>query len=99
MRPIADLILTNGRVYTLDPARPWASAVAIRGGRYIAIDDVEAVRGAATKMVDLKGRMAMPGVTDIHAHMLMGGQAEMFDLNFSSALGVDEICAAVRGWA
>jgi hypothetical protein len=43
--------------------------------------------------------MAMPGITDIHTHMLMGGQADMFDLNFSSALGVDGICAAVHAWA
>ena len=99
MRPTADLILQNGRIYTCDPARPWAAAVAIRNGRYIAIDEVEAVRATSTRSIDLKGRMAMPGVTDIHAHMLMGGQAEMFDLNFPASLGVDGICEAVRAWA
>jgi predicted amidohydrolase YtcJ len=102
MTPTADLILRNGRIYTVDPAQPWASAVAVRNGRYIAVGDeaaVEAVKGATTEIVDLKGRMAMPGITDIHTHMLMGGQAEMFDLNFASSLGVDDICAAVRAWA
>jgi predicted amidohydrolase YtcJ len=102
MTPIADLILRNGRIYTVDPAQPWASAVAVRNGRYVAIGDdaaVEAVKGASTEIVDLKGAMAMPGITDIHTHMLMGGQAEMFDLNFASSLGVDDICAAVRAWA
>jgi predicted amidohydrolase YtcJ len=102
MAPTADLILRNGRIYTVDRAAPWASAVAIRNGRYIAIGDdaaVEAVKGPATRIVDLEGRMAMPGITDIHTHMLMGGQAEMFDLNFASSLGVDEICAAVRAYA
>jgi predicted amidohydrolase YtcJ len=100
--PKADLILRNGRIYTVDNARPWATAVAIRNGRYIAIGDdaaVEATGSASTAMIDLQGRMAMPGITDIHTHMLMGGQAEMFDLNFSSALGVDGICAAVLAWA
>ena len=100
--PIADLILLNGHIYTVDPTKPWASAAAIRNGRYIAIGDtaeVEATKGPLTEVVDLKGRMAMPGVTDIHTHMLMGGQAEMFDLNFASSLGVDEICAAVCVWA
>ena len=98
--PTADLILHNGRIYTVDSARPWVDAVAIRNGRYIAIgDEAGATEGGATLVVDLQGRMAMPGITDIHTHMLMGGQAEMFDLNFSSALGVDDICAAVQAWS
>jgi predicted amidohydrolase YtcJ len=98
----ADLILRNGRIYTVDRAKAWVSAVAVRNGRYIAIGDDAAVKdceGSSTEVVDLGGRMAMPGITDIHTHMLMGGQAEMFDLNFSSALNVDQICAAVRAWA
>lgn len=98
----ADLILRNGRIYTVDPGRSWASAVAIRNGRYVAVGDDAAVaplKGDSTDVVDLAGRMAMPGITDIHTHMLMGGQTEMFDLNFSSGLGVDGICDAVRGWA
>ena len=97
----ADLILRNGRIYTVDRAQPWASAVAIRNGSFIAVGDDAAVRaceGPSTKIVDLGGLMAMPGIVDIHTHMLMGGQAEMFDLNFSSALNVDQICDAVRGW-
>jgi predicted amidohydrolase YtcJ len=100
--PAADLILHNGRIYTVDAKRSWASAVAISKGRFIAIGDdatVEAVRAASTEIVDLAGRMAMPGIVDIHTHMLMGGQAELFELNFSSACHVDEICAAVRAWA
>src|SRR5574337_465425 len=99
---VADLILRNGRIYTVDAKRRWASAVAISRGRFIAVGDdatVEPFRGAASEVIDLKGRMAMPGIVDIHTHMLMGGQAEMFDLKFSSALHVDEICAAVRAWA
>ena len=98
---VADLILRNGRIYTVDAARSWASAVAVRNGRYIAIGDDAAVapyRDETTRVVDLGGRMAMPGITDIHTHMLMGGQAEMFDLNFSSALGLEDICSAVAAW-
>ncbi len=102
MKAFADLILRNGRIYTVDDKRSWASAVAIRNGRYIAIGDDAAVdphKGPSTEIVDLAGRMAMPGITDIHTHMMMGGQAELFDLNFASSLGVDGICAAVRAWA
>jgi predicted amidohydrolase YtcJ len=98
----ADLILRNGRIYTVDRARSWASAVAILNGRYVAVGDdaaVERYRGPATAIVDLQGRMAMPGITDIHTHMLMGGQAELFDLTFPSSFNVDQICAAVRARA
>lgn len=98
----ADLILRNGRIYTIDAKRSWVSAVAISKGRFVGIGDdaaVEPFKGPSTEVKDLAGHMAMPGIVDIHTHMLMGGQAEMFDLNFSSACNVDEICAAVRGWA
>jgi hypothetical protein len=102
MKAPADLILRNGRIYTVNRAQPWADAVAIRNGRYVAVGDdaaMEPCRGPGTEIVDLGGRMAMAGITDIHTHMLMGGQAELFDLKFSSALGVDQICTAVRAWA
>ena len=82
MKAFADLILRNGRIYTVDDKRSWASAVAIRNGRYIAIGDDAAVaphKGPSTEIVDLSGRMAMPGITDIHTHMMMGGQAELFE--------------------
>ena len=74
----ADLILRNGRIYTVDRARSWASAVAILNGRYVAVGDdaaVERYRGPATAIVDLQGRMAMPGITDIHTHMRRGSTA------------------------
>ncbi|MBR1177172.1 amidohydrolase [Bradyrhizobium sp. KB893862 SZCCT0404] len=97
----ADLILRNGRIYTVDSTRSWASAVAIRNGSFIAVGDDRAVNGCNgpdTRVIDLKGSMAMPGIVDIHVHMLVGGQAELFDLNFTSALDVDQICDAVSGW-
>ena len=54
----ADLILRNGRIYTVDRTRPWATAVAIRNGCFIAVGDdaaVEACRGPSTQIVDLNG--------------------------------------------
>ena len=55
----ADLVLTNGAIYTVDASRPWAQAVAVRGGRLVAVGtDAEAVAlvGPATRRVDLGGR-------------------------------------------
>ncbi|WP_048646785.1 amidohydrolase [Nitratireductor soli] len=96
---IADLVARNGRVYTVDRDRSWASAIAVRGGRIIAVGDDEAVKphiGAETKRVDLGGRMAMPGIVDVHTHMMMGGQAELFELRFSNIARRDAILAKVR---
>jgi predicted amidohydrolase YtcJ len=68
----ADLMLLNGRIHTLDPARPWAEAVAIAGDRIVAVGssaDVAARRGTATRVIDLRGRFALPGFNDAHVHI------------------------------
>ena len=60
----ADLILVNGRVYTVDAARPWAEAVAIRGSRIVAIGtnaDARLYTGAGTRTIDVKGAFVSPG--------------------------------------
>ncbi len=71
--PAADLVLRNGRIWTASPARPWVDAVAITRGR------VEAAGAFSprwvtpqTRVIDLGGRMAMPGINDAHIHFLMG---------------------------
>jgi len=68
-----ELILINGDFYTQDPACPQATAVAIRGGRYLAVDDddhvlVHSWRGVP--VIDLEGRKVLPGFTDAHIHLL-----------------------------
>jgi predicted amidohydrolase YtcJ len=67
----ADLVLTNGRIYTVDDANPWAEAVAVRGGRFIAVGanaEMDGLIGAHTQVLDLKGRFVMPGLYDMHTH-------------------------------
>ncbi|KAF1686709.1 amidohydrolase [Pseudoxanthomonas broegbernensis] len=74
--PAADLLLGNARVYTVDPARPWAQAVAVRDGRIVAVgSDAELARwkGAATRVVDLGGRLLLPAFGDAHVHPVFGG--------------------------
>ncbi|MED5295870.1 MAG: amidohydrolase [Pseudomonadota bacterium] len=69
--PQADLVLTNGRIYTVNEAQPWAQAVAIANGRFLVVGDdtdVAATIGPHTRVVDLKGRFAMPGLYDMHTH-------------------------------
>ena len=75
--PYADLIVTNARVRTMDPARPAAEAVAVHGGRILAVGDapdVGALRGPDTRVIDAAGNSVIPGVHDAHFHLMMGAQ-------------------------
>ena len=71
-----DSILFNGRITTLDPAKPSASAVAIDSGVFVAVGsdrEIMALRGAKTKVLDLRGRPVIPGLNDSHTHLIRGG--------------------------
>jgi predicted amidohydrolase YtcJ len=71
-RPAApDLVLTGGKVFTADPARPWAEAVAIRGERIVAVgssEEVSRLAGTSTRRIALGGRVVVPGFNDAHDH-------------------------------
>jgi len=101
-----DVLLVNGRVATMDPARPEASAVAIRQGRVVAVgtdQEARAAAGPGVEAIDLRGRSATPGLNDAHAHpMLVGFALGDLDLgttperNRSLADLVDLVAGAAR---
>ena len=96
----ADTVLTSARIYTVNADKPWAEAVAILDGKYIFVGDAvaaDAYIGEHTEVIDLEGRMAMPGVNDTHAHAWQGGTKELFECNFSFSATPDEIAAIVQG--
>ena len=69
----ADVVYRNGRIYTVNEAQPWVEAVAIKDGAFQVVGsnaDVDAVTGGGTEVVDLGGRMVMPGLIDVHVHPL-----------------------------
>lgn len=71
----ADFVATNGRIYTVNPTQPWASAVAVREGviAYVGDDEgAKALIGADTDVVDLGGRLVLPGFVESHVHILLG---------------------------
>jgi predicted amidohydrolase YtcJ len=82
--PAADLILTNARVYTADAARPRAQAVAIRDGRIVFVGsarEAAALRGSATRTLDLNGKTIIPGMIDAHGHLAgLGNSLRIVDL-------------------
>ena len=68
---VADTVYTNGKIYTVNEAQPWAEAVAIKDGKFLVVGsnaEVEAVTGKGTEVVDLGGAFAMPGIGDVHIH-------------------------------
>ncbi|MXW17963.1 MAG: amidohydrolase family protein [Gemmatimonadetes bacterium] len=84
--PPADLVLTGGRVITLDAQRRVAEAVAVRGERVTAVgtvDEIEALTGPETRRVDLDGRAVTPGLMDAHVHFASGGANRLYRLDMS----------------
>ena len=80
----ADVIFKNGDVYTVEENQPWAKGVAVKGNKIIAIFEndanADAYMGENTRVIDLKGRMLMPGFVDGHSH-LNGAGAQLNDAN------------------
>ena len=97
----ADLILRGGAVYTMDPNRPWAEAVAIREGRIVFVGTVEGAQrfaGRGTRILDLPGKMVLPGFIDSHAHPLSGG-LELGECNLYDAKTPAEVEGIIRAYA
>ena len=82
----ADLVLTGGRVITLDAQSRVAEAVAVRGERVVAVGtsaQIEALAGPETRRVDLDGRAVTPGLMDAHVHFASGGANRLYRLDMS----------------
>ena len=95
--PRADLIVVNANVYTVDNARPRASAFAVRDGRIIFVgSDSEArnLAGAGTRVLDLHGRTVIPGMVDAHAH-LSGLATSLRNVQLAGSRTYDEVIRRV----
>ncbi|MCX6560280.1 MAG: amidohydrolase family protein, partial [Candidatus Aminicenantes bacterium] len=93
----ADLVLTNGKIVTMDEAKPEVQALAARGDKIVALGtakEIAAYIGPATQVVDLGGRLATPGLIDSHLHFTGIGQARL-SLDLTKARSWDEIVAMV----
>ena len=106
----ADVVFRNGDVYTMDPGRPWARGVAVRGSQIAAVLEGDAIPagliGPKTRIVDLGGRMLLPGLIDGHVHFNQAG-ALIIDINLMTVAGDEglakEVARVVRvvgpgGW-
>ncbi|RPI35288.1 MAG: amidohydrolase, partial [Chloroflexota bacterium] len=107
IRDKADLILRNGRIFTAEESLPWAEAVACSRGRILAVgknDEVQALAGHQTQVIDVSGRVVLPGLIDTHVHILwyaMRQRQSHVDLDgindFASVLDRLQKAAAIAG--
>ena len=97
----ADVIFVNGAITTLDPAHPQAEAVAVSGGRLVAVGTDAEVRrhaGDSTEVIDLKGRRVVPGLIDAHCHPVetLWMKDDWVDARFPDTKSVAETLDKVR---
>ena len=98
----ADTVYTNGTIYTVNEAQPWAEAVAIKDGKLTVVGsnaDVEAVTGKGTEVVDLAGRFVMPGVLDLHSHPFITPWYGTMNLSLQNPGDADAIVAEIKAYA
>jgi len=97
----ADMILLHGRVYTLNAKHSWAQAIAIRDGKIVAVGsdkEMARYRGPATKVLDAKGHLVLPGITDCHVHFL-DGSFSLQRINLEDTKNLDEALRRLKEYA
>ena len=93
----ADMVLRNGKIVTVDAARPEVRAVAVRGDKIEALvtnEEIQRYVGPSTQVIDLEGHLAMPGFIESHGHFTGVGQAKM-NLELMGVRNWDEVIAMV----
>ena len=97
----ADLILVNGRVYTVDPSHPMVSAFAVRNGRILFAGsdrEVRTLAGPRTRVIDAAGGTVIPGMVDAHAH-LVGLGVSLRNVQLAGSKSYEEVIARVTAHA
>lgn len=95
----ADLILINARIATLDARRPWATALAVHDGRFLAVGDEPSVmvhREPGTRLIDARGRTVVPGLNDSHIHVIRGGLNYNMELRWDGVTSLADALALLQ---
>ena len=97
----AEMIVVNAKVLTMNPLKPRAEAVALGGGKVLAVGtraEVEALAGPGAQVIDAKGRTVLPGFVESHLHLVLGG-AELVQLQLGGVHGFEALKAAFLDYA
>lgn len=97
----ASLVLTNGKIYTVNPAQPWADAIVVSGKKIAYVGDnagAEAFIGEGTRKIDLDGRFVLPGFIESHIHMVIGA-ATTSGVQIGTEDDIDTILGKLRSYA
>ena len=97
----ADTVILNARIYTVNPQRPWAEALAISGENILAVgikNEIEKYRGASTRIIDAQSHLVLPGFVDCHIHF-MDGSMGLTRVDLNDAKTVAEIQKRVKEYA
>jgi hypothetical protein len=90
----ADLVLTNGKIVTMDEEESIREAAAVKFGKILAVgtnSQIEGLVGDSTKVIDLRGRMVIPGLIDSHCHIVSSGARMVMNVDLSEEAGVRSI--------
>jgi hypothetical protein len=96
-KPAATLVITNAAIYTVDKEHPKAEAVAVIGDRIVAVGssaEIDLWRGPATKVIDARGKLLLPGFNDAHVHFISGG-AQLDQVNLTDTTSPQEFARRI----
>jgi predicted amidohydrolase YtcJ len=97
----ADILIVHAKIYTLNPAKPWAESMAIRKGKIVAVGkelEVSRQRGIGTRLIDAGGKLVLPGFTDCHVHFY-AGSLSLGRVNLEAAGSVEDVLKILRAYA
>ena len=97
----ADTVLIHARIYTVNAKEPWAQAIAVRGGKIIAVGSDKAIaayQGPSTKVIDAREHMVLPGFVDTHVHM-MAGAALLEQISLNDAKNIGDFQKLIKDYA
>lgn len=100
-KPVADAVVLHGKVYTLNPVKPWTEAVAVRAGKIVAVGtdyEIEKLRGEGTRVIDAAGNLVLPGFVDCHIHFL-DGSLSLGRVNLEGAKDAADIQQRLKDYA
>jgi hypothetical protein len=98
---VADLIIINAKVQTMNQAQPVAEAVAVLGNRIVAVGstkDIKKLAGSNTRQIDAKGQIVLPGFNDAHVHFMSGG-FQLSSVDLRDATSPQQFAERIRDFA